>query len=326
MRLRRDAGPVAKEIGRTSDGVRPCAARHLESGVERALSDGAHGGRPREIDGADRAFVADLACQRPADPGHSAGSRASDLPADRAGEAADTVGHPSLATVATGNAQHPGRRPDRAPQDGQLPRAARPRPRGQIARRAVPRRGAGHPGRARIPPPTCDPSRAAGARSGEATGTGGSGRSLLASANRRPARRPPRGQDARGPRPRRIPGRQTPEGRPDAGRVWRRLGAHPREGETPPAVRPGPPRARVRARVRLPAGPGRDLLSGTAHRMLRGIRVSSGDEPGGGPASPREASAEPVVHGRGRDLSDTGPTTEGPVVDTLLSDGADEAR
>ena len=39
-----------------------------------------------------------------------------------------------------------------------------------------------------------------------------------------------------------------------------------------------------------------------------------------------EASAEPVVHGRGRDLSDTGPTTEGPVVDTLLSDGADEAR
>ncbi len=231
VRLRRDAG----RIGRTSDGVRPCATRHLESGVERALSDGAHGGRPREIDGADRAFVADLACQRPADPGHSAGSRASDLPADRAGEAAEAVGHPRLATVATGNAQHPGRRPDRAPQDGQLPRAA------------VPRRGAGHPGRARIPPPTCDPSRAAGARSGEATGTGGSGRSLLASANRRPARRPPRGQDARGPRPRRIPGRQAPEGRPDAGRVWRRLGAHPREGETPPAVRPGPPRARVRA-------------------------------------------------------------------------------
>ena len=80
VRLRRDAGPVAEKVGRTSDGVRPCAARHLESGVERALSDGAHGVRPREIDGADRAFVADLACQRPADPGHSAGSRASDLP------------------------------------------------------------------------------------------------------------------------------------------------------------------------------------------------------------------------------------------------------
>ena len=80
VRLRRDAGPVAGRVGRTSDGVRPHAARHLESGVKRALSDGAHGGRPREIDGADRAFVADLACQRPADPGHSAGSRASNLP------------------------------------------------------------------------------------------------------------------------------------------------------------------------------------------------------------------------------------------------------
>ena len=86
--------------------------------------------------------------------------------------------------------------------------------------------------------------------------------SLLASANRRPARRPPRKRDARRPRPRRIPGRQAPEGRPDAGRVWRRLGAPPREGETPPAVRPGPPRARVRARVRPPAGPGRGLPLG----------------------------------------------------------------
>ena len=82
--LLRDSGEtptlVAEKVGRTSDGVRPCVARHLESGVERALSDGAHGGRPREIDGADRAFVADLACQRPADPGHPAGSKASDLP------------------------------------------------------------------------------------------------------------------------------------------------------------------------------------------------------------------------------------------------------
>ena len=39
-----------------------------------------------------------------------------------------------------------------------------------------------------------------------------------------------------------------------------------------------------------------------------------------------EASAEPVVHERGRDLSDTGPMTEGPVVDTLLSDEVGEAR
>ena len=50
----------------------------------------------------------------------------------------------------------------------------------------------------------------------------------------------------------------------------------------------------------------------------------AGTSPGEGPASPREASAELVVHGRRRGLSDTGPTTEGPVVDTLLPDGADK--
>ena len=178
VRLRRDARPVAGRVGRTSDGVRPCAARHLESGVERALSDGAHGGRPREIDGADRTCVAGLACQRSADPGHTVGPRANGLPADRAGKAAEAVGHPRLATVATGSARHPGRRPDRAPQDGQLPRAA------------VPRRGAGHPGRASA---ALDLRPVASGRGtvGRGHGHGRLGTlSLLASANRRPARAP----------------------------------------------------------------------------------------------------------------------------------------
>ena len=91
-------GPVAEKVGRTSDGVRLCAPRHLVGGVEHAPSDGARSGRPREIDDADRAFVVDLACQRPADLGHSAEPRASDLPWAHAGKVAEAAGHPRLAT------------------------------------------------------------------------------------------------------------------------------------------------------------------------------------------------------------------------------------
>ena len=101
-------------------------------------------------------------------------------------------------------------------------------------------------------------------------------------------------------------------------------------------------RTPAKARLHLPYVPGRLVpvsapgygsqpdLAGTSSRgRPTECFAASGSRAGtspGGPASPREASAEPVVHGRGRDLSDTGPTTEGPVVDTLLSDGADEAR
>ena len=68
------------------------------------------------------------------------------------------------------------------------------------------------------------------------------------------------------------------------------------------------------------------LLSKTARQMLRGIRVSSKDEP-----EERilrhleEARAEPVVYRWRWNLSDMGPTAEELVVDTLLSDGADKA-
>ena len=69
------------------------------------------------------------------------------------------------------------------------------------------------------------------------------------------------------------------------------------------------------------------LFSKMTRRMLHGIRVSSKDELKERiPRYLEEASVELVVHGRGRDLSDTGPMAEGPVVDTLLSDGADRAR
>ena len=107
--LLRDSGEtlasIAERVGLAADSVRPCAAKYLEGGVEHAPSDGARSGRPREIDDADRAFVVDLACQRPADLGHSAEPRASDLPWAHAGKVAEAAGHPRLATVATGSAR-----------------------------------------------------------------------------------------------------------------------------------------------------------------------------------------------------------------------------
>ena len=105
--LLRDSGEtlvsIAEKVGLAVNSVRLCVTKYLEGGVEHALSDGARSGRPREIDDADRAFVVDLACQRPADLGHSAEPRASDLPWAHAGKVAEAAGHPRLATVATGS-------------------------------------------------------------------------------------------------------------------------------------------------------------------------------------------------------------------------------
>ena len=68
------------------------------------------------------------------------------------------------------------------------------------------------------------------------------------------------------------------------------------------------------------------LISKTARQMLRGIRVSSKDEPEERILRYlREVSAEPVVYRWRWNLSDMGPTAEGLVVDTLLPDGADKA-
>ena len=73
-----------------------------------------------------------------------------------------------------------------------------------------------------------------------------------------------------------------------------------------------------------------DLVEGFFSRMtrqmLRGIRVSSKDEPEGRILRYlEEADAEPVACRWRWSLSDMGPTAEELVVDTLLSDGADRA-
>ena len=105
--LLRDSGEtlvsIAEKVGLAVNSVRLCVTKYLEGGVERALSDGARSGRPREIDDADRAFVVDLACQRPADLGYAAELWTNDLLTAHVRKTAEAAGHPRLATVATGS-------------------------------------------------------------------------------------------------------------------------------------------------------------------------------------------------------------------------------
>ena len=104
--LLRDSGEtlvsIAEKVGLAVNSVRLCVTKYLEGGVEHALSDGARSGRPREIDDGDRAFVVDLACQRPADLGYAAELWTNDLLWAHVRKVAEAAGHPRLATVATG--------------------------------------------------------------------------------------------------------------------------------------------------------------------------------------------------------------------------------
>lgn len=104
--LLRDAGEslpsIAEKVGLNRNSVKLCIGKFKEGGIDRALRDDPRSGRPREIDDADRAFVIDLACQRPADLGYSAELWTNDLLTAHVRKAAGACGHPRLATVATG--------------------------------------------------------------------------------------------------------------------------------------------------------------------------------------------------------------------------------
>ena len=104
--LLRDSGEtlvsIAEKVGLAVNSVRLCVTKYLEGGVEHALSDDARSGRPREIDDTDRAFVVDLACQRPADLGYATKLWTNDLLTAHVRKTAEAAGHPRLATVATG--------------------------------------------------------------------------------------------------------------------------------------------------------------------------------------------------------------------------------
>lgn len=169
--------------------------------------------------------------------------------------------------------------------------------------------------------PTCGPTRAVWAQSGTTTGTGGSGRSLLASANRRPARQPPRGRDTREPDHAGLP--RIPGGRRPRGNLARVVSSD--MSARPPRRRDSTCRTSRATSCPCPrpgTAPGRTWPGASSRGRSAGRFAASGSRagtsPGEDPAPPREASAEPFVHGWGRDLSGTGPTTEGPVVDTLL--------
>ena len=380
--LLRDSGEtlvsIAERVGLAVNSVRLCVTKYLEGGVERALSDGARSGRPREIDDADRAFVVDLACQRPADLGYAAELWTNDLLTAHVRKVAEAAGHPRLATVATGSVRDiladaqikphkmayccERRDPNfkakmhnvlllheqlslRFDEDGNLI----PWEEGQeihvlsydekpgiqaIANTAPDLR----PGASAAP----DPRPEAGG-AGDAGGAGGRGTvrrdceyrrlgtlSLLASID--------------------LP---AGEATPLAGETHKSSdhveflripdGKYPKGDLT--QIVPGDVSARTSAETRryLATVPGRlefvsaprhgsrpDLVEGlfsrTARQMLRGIRVSSKDEPEKRILRYfREADAEPVVCRWKWNLSDVDPTTEELVVDTLLPDGAGKA-
>ena len=104
--LLRDSGEslpsIAEKAGCDRNSVKLCIGKYKEGGIDRALADDPRSGRPREIDDADRAFVVDLACQRPADLGYAAELWTNDLLTAHVRKSAEAAGHPRLATVATG--------------------------------------------------------------------------------------------------------------------------------------------------------------------------------------------------------------------------------
>lgn len=104
--LLRDGGEslsaIAEKVGLNPNSVKLCIGKYKEGGVDRALSDDPRAGRPREIDDGDRAYVVDLACQRPADLGYAAELWTNALLTAHVRKVAEGDGHPRLATVATG--------------------------------------------------------------------------------------------------------------------------------------------------------------------------------------------------------------------------------
>ena len=90
---------IADRVGLNRKSVMLCVSKYREGGVENALFDAPGRGRNAEITDDERAWVIDLACQRPADLGHAAETWTYASLTAHIHETAESAGHTRLSTV-----------------------------------------------------------------------------------------------------------------------------------------------------------------------------------------------------------------------------------
>ena len=90
---------IADKVGLNRKSVMLCVSKYREGGVENALFDAPGRGRNAEITDDERAWVIDLACQRPADLGYAAETWTYALLTSHIREVAEAAGHTRLSTV-----------------------------------------------------------------------------------------------------------------------------------------------------------------------------------------------------------------------------------
>lgn len=95
----RSVDDIADRVGLNRKSVMLCVSKYREGGVENALFDAPGRGRNPEITDDERAWVIDLACQRPADLGRAAETWTYASLTAHIHETAEAAGHARLSTV-----------------------------------------------------------------------------------------------------------------------------------------------------------------------------------------------------------------------------------
>lgn len=93
---------IAREIRTNRPKIERCIDKALELGALPALSDLAGRGRKPKIDDDDRAWIVNLACQKPKDLGYAQELWTTQLLASHARKHAIAIGHPALQKIARG--------------------------------------------------------------------------------------------------------------------------------------------------------------------------------------------------------------------------------
>ncbi len=96
---------IALRLGVNKRTVRLCVSKYKEGGIDAALHDVQHSGRPPEISDDDRAWIIDIACQRPKDLGHSQELWTIKTLHEHIQKYAEKAGYPRLKTVAKSTIQ-----------------------------------------------------------------------------------------------------------------------------------------------------------------------------------------------------------------------------